>query len=393
MRLLKKSIHFLTDAVMWQLKSVLPGSARGYSPKGKWLTRKDLSAHPEIDYREIFPESRIPFQSLILSPVDQAEVEKAAAEDDWTNWVRETFVAKINQGRMIGLDIVLSQRDDFFSGLRFPHVRLDNPEKIGVLRHPRYGSQKRLPGRALFLDCIDNLYHFIFEAVVRVVLAERAGYPLDSFDWFISKKPVAAFANEILRLLGVDQSKFVLPQGEFAHVQFDELVFTNTTYGISADLVACVRQRLDSILPAELPDTLYSRKIFLSRGSMYKARAIVNEPAVKEALLEQGFDVVVPHELSLGQQRYVFENAECIVSAHGAGLANLLWARPGTKVVEMRNRKHIRGYWKLYWNLGSVLDLNYHWLCCDEGARSASDRSGQYSDLVVPVEDLTKMTG
>jgi FkbM family methyltransferase len=48
-----------------------------------------------------------------------------------------------------------------------------------------------------------------------------------------------------------------------------------------------------------------------------------------------GFENIVPDELSVRQQLETFLGAEMVVGAHGAGLANIVVCRPGTKVLEL----------------------------------------------------------
>ena len=51
----------------------------------------------------------------------------------------------------------------------------------------------------------------------------------------------------------------------------------------------------------------------------------------------------------------MFGSAQCIVAPHGAGLANLIFANPGTKVIEMFSG-HISFD---YWIISSQLQLQY----------------------------------
>jgi capsular polysaccharide biosynthesis protein len=68
------------------------------------------------------------------------------------------------------------------------------------------------------------------------------------------------------------------------------------------------------------------------------------------------FKRVTLSSYSLGEQASLFANAKIIVAPHGAGLANLLFCKPETLLMEL----HFPTYTKaLYWRLASALGLRY----------------------------------
>jgi capsular polysaccharide biosynthesis protein len=64
-------------------------------------------------------------------------------------------------------------------------------------------------------------------------------------------------------------------------------------------------------------------------------RVMVNEAELADALVRLGFRVVVPSELTAREQIAAFSASRIIVAAHGAALANLVFAPPGAFVVEV----------------------------------------------------------
>jgi hypothetical protein len=64
-------------------------------------------------------------------------------------------------------------------------------------------------------------------------------------------------------------------------------------------------------------------------------RPMVNEAALIALMVERGVSVVRGAELTLGQQINLFRNARMVIGAHGAGLANIAFCRPGTVVYEL----------------------------------------------------------
>jgi capsular polysaccharide biosynthesis protein len=76
------------------------------------------------------------------------------------------------------------------------------------------------------------------------------------------------------------------------------------------------------------------RRIYLTRGGK-GARPLANEGAVEAALAGFGFETVSFNDLPLARQIALVRGADCIAAPHGAALAHLLTARPGTKVLEL----------------------------------------------------------
>jgi capsular polysaccharide biosynthesis protein len=74
--------------------------------------------------------------------------------------------------------------------------------------------------------------------------------------------------------------------------------------------------------------------IYIARADAFKRR-LVNEHEVVEALSPLGFRWVVLDGMALRDQVALFSRARCVVAPHGAGLANLVFSPPGTRVVEI----------------------------------------------------------
>ena len=74
-------------------------------------------------------------------------------------------------------------------------------------------------------------------------------------------------------------------------------------------------------------------KFFVTRRG--KTRGIINQKEVAEFFSDAGWAVVDLEDLSLVEQISWFSNAKAVVGEHGGGFTNLVWCRPGTKVMEL----------------------------------------------------------
>ena len=75
------------------------------------------------------------------------------------------------------------------------------------------------------------------------------------------------------------------------------------------------------------------RRIYISRRDQ-GARPLANEAEIEDTLAGLGFQTVLLTGLPLARQVALIRGADCIVAPHGAALAHLLTARPGTRVLE-----------------------------------------------------------
>lgn len=76
------------------------------------------------------------------------------------------------------------------------------------------------------------------------------------------------------------------------------------------------------------------RKLYISRSRAGR-RKISNEAALLRLLDGLGYETIVPDQLTFTQQVQCFSEASVVLGPHGAGLANILFAPPPARVVEI----------------------------------------------------------
>jgi capsular polysaccharide biosynthesis protein len=123
--------------------------------------------------------------------------------------------------------------------------------------------------------------------------------------------------------------------------------------------------------------------LYISRNER-PVRRILNEDELVPPLRDLGFHVVHPATLSLPDQIATFRNAQVIVSAHGAGLANILFCRPGTSIVELFPKSGIHA--SSFFRIASHLDFSYYYIACQEVViekRKDKDPFGANKNMIV----------
>lgn len=94
------------------------------------------------------------------------------------------------------------------------------------------------------------------------------------------------------------------------------------------------------------------RKLFIDRG--VGSRKLSNKEEIFAIL--KGWEVLRLEEMSIVDQLTAFAEATHIVGTHGAGLVNLLWCMPGTKVIEIVHKYTAK---KVYPNLSFLCGLDH----------------------------------
>ena len=148
-----------------------------------------------------------------------------------------------------------------------------------------------------------------------------------------------------------------------------------------------------------------SKKIYVTReDSNY--RKILNEGDVVSLLRERGYKVINPQLYEIDEQIEIFSNAEKIISTHGSNLANIIFCKPGTEILEIApsfrdNEKILEDR---YLNLCLINNLKYNKIVSDtvdvENHSTLSkkyihnnvlSKSNYYKNLIVKIQELGKI--
>jgi capsular polysaccharide biosynthesis protein len=175
-----------------------------------------------------------------------------------------------------------------------------------------------------------NYAHCLLQSIPRLALLERAfGWDADRF-LLVDGTPAPML--EAIAHVGVPADRIMLvPRVDAPAYRCTTLRAATSPltdeFGVPwvADFLASV------FLPTARPST--PPRLYVRRG--VARRRVLNEEHVLAALEPGGFTVVELGGRPVSEQATLFANAEVVVASHGAALANLVFCRPGTKVIEL----------------------------------------------------------
>lgn len=123
------------------------------------------------------------------------------------------------------------------------------------------------------------------------------------------------------------------------------------------------------------------RRIYVSRRDT-AIRSTVNEPEIETLFLASGFEIRTLSGLHFEEQKALFQDASHIAGIHGAGLANLVFSHPSTRVLEMMPPNN--GSFA-YWVMATALGMDY-WLHTVEDAHLDTGPGASF-DMMLNLRD------
>jgi capsular polysaccharide biosynthesis protein len=176
--------------------------------------------------------------------------------------------------------------------------------------------------------------------------------------------------------LGISERSFLILRDSayrFRSAIVSNILDAGNTRAPNPDSLAFVAELLRHAAAAQSHRT----KLFVRRSGSgdVSSRTISNENELLGALDSLGFHVIEPGRMSLREQVSAFHQADVVVSPHGSSLANLIFCRPGTKVLDLMpdgwvgaRGDTLRDVWGL--RMCALAGLEYSVLLCPSQTRA-----------------------
>lgn len=172
--------------------------------------------------------------------------------------------------------------------------------------------------------------------------------PLKDFVFILSNK--SNYFDNVMKEIFPSIKYHVMPKNTVW--KFKELIvptMSNHSDGILVpDMVSWIRKNVVNV------NNSNKRKIFISRED-----AVIRKLTNAEELFMylKGWEIINLSKLTIKEQIKTFNEASHVLTTHGAGLTNLLWCQPGTKVFEIGILEQIHK--KVYPVLSYCLQLKH----------------------------------
>jgi capsular polysaccharide biosynthesis protein len=111
------------------------------------------------------------------------------------------------------------------------------------------------------------------------------------------------------------------------------------------------------------------RKIYISRRKATR-RKIVNQDDLSILLSSYDFETVFLEDYTIEHQIKLLYETQCVIAPHGAGLTNILFMQPETKVIELK--AYNNDYW-CFFSMARLAKLRYSYLLCESDRENHRD--------------------
>lgn len=252
-----------------------------------------------------------------------------------------------------------------------------NPKYNRYRRSGDITAWKRLPPAQHFAGsvaplnyfCPHNYYHFLIDTLPRLAVLKRMGIEPDAY----IVDPYKPFQRQILAALDIGPEQTIAAHNGLM-LQADELIIPSAADALS-------RREIGSLLKEALyrqsaPARIDAPRLYVSRGKK-ASRRIRNESDFEDMLQRAGFTKVVLEEHDLATQARLFEQANIVLAMHGAGLANLIYSRAGTSVIEIMPERRVDF---CYSTLSHYMQ-HRHWVV-------SARRAGFHQDVIAPLKEI-----
>jgi capsular polysaccharide biosynthesis protein len=166
-----------------------------------------------------------------------------------------------------------------------------------------------------------------------LILKDLELYNLPILVWAHTKQ-----FQQLLSLMGIRQDQII---------QHDASLITHLEHALVPSLrnpCAYLDHESHALLQrlaARIKGPQSGRRLYISRIGQSKTgrstRVMTNEETLIERLAEFNFEVIEPEQLSAEEQIAAFASADMIVGASGSAMFNVVFCRPGTKVIDIES--------------------------------------------------------
>ncbi|MGH7213454.1 MAG: glycosyltransferase family 61 protein [Tepidisphaeraceae bacterium] len=177
-----------------------------------------------------------------------------------------------------------------------------------------------------------NYFHWTLECLTQIEGLRRWEKHAGMRAKVIVEQRFPDWKLETLQKLGVSPDHLVRWQGHT--VQVDRLVVPSMRRDAGRTSPAACRWLAGEMFAGVMHHPARPTRVYLSRQHAARRR-VSNEDELMSYLVEKGFRICIPEEMTVRQQIETFRDASVIVAPHGAALTNLIYADPGATVVEL----------------------------------------------------------
>lgn len=270
---------------------------------------------------------------------------------------RNAFIVKLDQGRVWG--------DSATSAVITAHNELLTDISTGcaelVLSSRKLPPIHHINGTVAFLSVRwgESFYHWMYDVLPGIHLLKKSGMDLESIDYFVFNSCHLPYQKQTLEILGIPEHK-IIQSVDKPYIQAKKLIvpapnfFQNKT-ATPEWICNFLKQQF---VPEAAKTITANRRIYISRENAV-SRNVVNQDELMQSLESLNFETVVLESLTISEQAELMASASVVLAPHGAGLSNIVFCQPGTKIIELFAPTYVPPCYRI---ISNVCGLEHYYL-------------------------------
>lgn len=325
----------------------------------------------QINYLDIYPENQVNLSPPITS--DENIIHKEFLYSSLR--FAKTFIAIVSNGK-VWVDFYTSAIITS-DGLIVEDVSTGNAALIALSN--QLPAAKKIDGTVacLAIRYSHNYFHWMFDLLPRIEFLGLSEINLNNIDYFIVNRFYHTFQKETLSILGIDNKKILEVNGY--SIQAKDLIATSSSHFNKGKIQpqSCNFLRRAFLKVIEKSENTGER-IYISRKTA-SYRRVINESEVTDFLKKYGFKTIQLESMSVTEQIKQMAAVKVVIAPHGAGLTNIVFCNPGTKIIEIFSPDEVLPY---YWIISSHIGLEYYYLIGNKVEDTSFCQNGQQISII-----------
>ncbi|MBD2484124.1 tetratricopeptide repeat protein [Planktothrix sp. FACHB-1365] len=313
------------------------------------LITSDFSSH--VTYIPVYPASQISLNpSRTIAQFHPGFIFGQAE-------TRNAFVVILENGKVWGdsaTSAIMTAQNELLTDISTGCAEL-------VLSSNKLPPAYKIDGTVAFLSVQwgEAFYHWLYDVLPGIHLIQESGISLDSIDYFVFNSYRSPYQKQTLQKLGIPESKIIESRYQ-PYIQAQKIIvpapnFFHNSTATSPWICKFLKQQFVS---QDFQKISTNRRIYISREQA-SYRHLVNQDELLKRLEPLNFESVVLESLTISEQAELMASASVVLTPHGAGLSNIVFCQPGTKVIELFAPTHIPPCYRI---ISNICELEHYYL-------------------------------
>ncbi len=234
-----------------------------------------------------------------------------------------------------------------------------------------------------------NYFHFLFDIISRLKIFSEIT-DLEKVDFFYIQGK-NKWQIDILKRFNIPEEK-IIDCNEYRHIKADKIFVSEHPWyskGYFQFEIQNIPEWIVFFLKSKFIGFIEkfecSKKIFIDRSdSKFSHCKLVNNEKIKQFLSKKGYESYEVGKLDFSKQIYLFNNAETIISPHGAALSNIIFSKSNLRLIEFIPKNHPNRQSE---RISSILGFDYLRVELEKN-NSTPSKNG---DMEISIENLEKI--